>query len=233
MNPTLSNNVIVPERRPMFARDWNLLKQLAHWLAAKNVSPNVISLVGMAGAIVAGLALAATNLSPWPRTMFLLAAAGIGIRALGNLLDGMVAVSTGKASPLGELFNEVPDRISDIAILLGAGYALSSNATLGLLAALTGLLVAYIRAEGKVTGAPQHYCGPMAKAERMLVIVAVSVYCALTPANWQPALKVGGQTFGLMSIGLGIIVVGGIFTFIRRLKKISRDITGKTYSAQS
>lgn len=232
MNTTLSNNVVVPERRPMFARNWNLLQQLTRWLAAKNVSPNTISLAGMAGAIVAGLALAATNLSPWPRAMFVLAAAGIGFRALGNLLDGMVAVSTGKASPLGELFNEVPDRISDIAICIGAGYALGGNATLGLLAALAALLVAYIRAEGKVTGAAQHYCGPMAKPERMLVIVLVSVYCALTPTSWQPALNIGGTTFGLMAIGLGVIVAGCIITFFRRLKKIARDVTGKTYSAK-
>lgn len=231
-NQTISASTVIPERRPMFTRDWNISQQLTRWLVAKEVSPNAISLAGMAGAIVAGLALAATSLSPWPRAMFLLAVAGIVVRGMGNLLDGMVAVSSGKASPLGELFNEVPDRISDIAILVGAGFALGGNATLGLLAALTAVLVAYIRAEGKVTGAAQHYCGPMAKPARMLVIVLISFYHTVTPASWQIILSIGKHTFGLMSAGLAMITVGGIITAARRLRKIAHDVTGTTYSLQ-
>jgi phosphatidylglycerophosphate synthase len=229
MNPNIPTPVVVPERRPMFTRDWNLSKQLTRGLVAKRVPPNMISLVGMAGAVVAGLALAATSLSPWPQAMYLLAVAGIIVRGMGNLLDGMVAVESGKASPLGELFNEVPDRVSDIAILVGAGWAAGGNATLGLLAALVAVLVAYVRAEGKVTGAAQHYCGPMAKPGRMVVIVVISAYCGLTPASWQPAASFGNHQFGLMAIGLAIIVGGGIVTIIRRLKKIARDVSTLHY----
>jgi phosphatidylglycerophosphate synthase len=229
MNTNSATNVVVPERRPMFARELNLLKLLARWLVAHQVSPNVISLAGMAGGIVAGLALAATTLPGLARPMFLLAAAGIIARALGNLLDGMVAVGTGKASPLGELFNEVPDRVSDIAILVGAGYAAGGNATLGLLAALAAVLVAYVRAEGKVVGAAQHYCGPMAKPERMLVIFLVAFYCGLTPASWQPAWKIGNEKFGLMAPGLALIVAGGIVTAIRRLNRIAKE-AAKSYA---
>ena len=136
MNQNTTTAVVVPERRPMFTRDWNISKQLTRWLMARRVSPNAISLAGMAGGIVAGLALAATTLPGLAPVMFLAAVAGIIVRGMGNLLDGMVAVESGKASPLGELFNEVPDRVSDIAVLIGAGYAAGGNATLGLLAAL-------------------------------------------------------------------------------------------------
>jgi phosphatidylglycerophosphate synthase len=222
---------IAPERRPMFARDWNLLQQSARWLIARDVPPNAISLAGMAGGIAAGLALAATTLLPWPRVMFLLAVAAIVVRALGNLLDGMVAVGSGKASPLGELFNEIPDRVSDMAILIGAGYAAGGNPVLGFTAALTAVFVAYVRAEGKVTGAAQHYCGPMAKPERMLVIVLVASYCALTPAGWQPAVQIGNQHFGLMSFGLAVVVLGGIVTVFRRLKRIAGEVS-KSYPIQ-
>ena len=45
------------------------------------------------------------------------------LRLLANLLDGMVAIGRGIASPVGELFNEVPDRVSDTAVLLGLGVA--------------------------------------------------------------------------------------------------------------
>ena len=67
----------------------------------------------------------------------LLAAGGIVVRGMGNLLDGMVAVESGKASPFGELFNEISDRVADIAILIGAGYTAGGNPVLGYLAAWT------------------------------------------------------------------------------------------------
>jgi len=44
-----------------------------------------------------------------------------------NLLDGMVAIEGGLKTPAGELFNDVPDRISDPLILVGAGYDLIRN----------------------------------------------------------------------------------------------------------
>ena len=226
---TTSGFIAVPERRPMFTREWNISQRVTAWLVARNVSPNLISILGMAGAIVSGAGLVATRHSSWPRALFLIAVAGIIVRGMGNLLDGMVAVSSGRASPYGELFNEVPDRVSDIAILVGAGWALGGNESLGLIAALLAVLVAYIRAEGKVAGASQHYCGPMAKPQRMLVILLISLWCGLAPASWQPTLSVGGQRFGLMASGLALIVVGAIVTAVRRLNKIGREVEGKLY----
>jgi phosphatidylglycerophosphate synthase len=212
----------------MFTRDWNISQQFARWLIARNVPPNAISLAGMAGGIAAGLALAATHLLPLPQTVFLLAVAGIVVRGMGNLLDGMVAVGSGKASPFGELFNEIPDRVADIAILVGAGYAAGGSPALGFSAALAAVFVAYVRAEGKVTGAAQHYCGPMAKPERMVVVLLISLYCGLTPASWQPVVQIGNQHFGLMAFGLAVIVLGGIVTVFRRLKRIAGEVS-KSY----
>jgi len=224
-NQPLALSSVAPERRPMFTRDWTVPQQVARWFIAHNIPPNAISVAGMASGIVAGLALAATPLVPLPRTMFLLAVAGIVVRGMGNLLDGMVAVGSGRASQFGELFNEIPDRIADVAILIGAGYAAGGSSVLGYIAALTAVFVAYVRAEGKVTGAAQHYCGPMAKPERMVVVVLISLYCWLAPAGWQPALHIGNQAFGLIALGLVIIVVGGVVTVFRRLKRIAGEVS--------
>ncbi|HEV2435153.1 MAG TPA: CDP-alcohol phosphatidyltransferase family protein [Verrucomicrobiae bacterium] len=217
--------LVAMERRPVFTRDWNISQQFAHWLIARNVPPNAISLAGMAGGIVAGLALAATHLPPWTQVLFLLAAAAVVVRGMGNLLDGMVAVGTGKASPFGELFNEIPDRVADIAILIGAGYAAGGTPALGFIAALVAVFVAYVRAEGKVTGAKQHYCGPMAKPGRMVVVLLISLYCGLTPTSWQPAVQIENQSFGLMALGLVVIVFGGIITAFRRLQRIAGEVS--------
>jgi phosphatidylglycerophosphate synthase len=224
MNQNTIAAIVAPERRPMFTREWNISQQFAHWLVVRNVPPNDISLVGLAGGIGAGLALAGTNLLPLTRTLFLLAAAGIILRGLGNLLDGMVAVEGGRASLLGGLFNEIPDRLSDIAILIGAGHAVGGNPVLGYLAALTAVFVAYLRAEGKVAGAAQQYCGPMGKPGRMVVILLITLYCGLTPGSWQPAVRIGNHDFGPMALGLMVIVVGGVVTAFRRLRRIAAEL---------
>ncbi len=83
------------------------------------------------------------------------------------MLDGMVAVQSIAPSAVGELFNEIPDRISDFATLVGLGYASGGMPALGWLAAWLAALTAYIRAQGKVSGAAQYYQGPMAKPQRM------------------------------------------------------------------
>ena len=49
--------------------------------------------------------------------------AGAQLRLTANMLDGMVALASGRASKVGELYNEVPDRVSDAAVFIGAGLA--------------------------------------------------------------------------------------------------------------
>jgi phosphatidylglycerophosphate synthase len=51
------------------------------------------------------------------------AAGGIQLRLLANLFDGMVAVEGGLRTKSGEIFNELPDRISDVVIFVGVGHS--------------------------------------------------------------------------------------------------------------
>jgi phosphatidylglycerophosphate synthase len=213
----------VPERRPIASRERELSKRLAFWLVHRGIPPNAISIAGMFAGVLAGAAFAATDLSGWDRPFFLLAALLMQLRLLANMLDGMVAVQTQRASPLGELFNEVPDRISDVAILIGAGYALGSRPELGYLAACIALFTAYLRAEGKVAGAHQEFCGPMAKPQRMFIMTLTALYCGLTPRNWQPSLP-GFPETQLPVAALTVIVVGGLWTAVRRLRRIARAL---------
>jgi phosphatidylglycerophosphate synthase len=211
------------ERRPIAARRRPIWQHAATWLARRGASPNVISLAGMGCGIAAGAALAATRVGPgWDRLFWLAGAAFIQLRLLANLLDGMVAVESGRASPVGELYNEVPDRISDAATLVGAGYAVGGDATLGYIAACTALLTAYVRAMGKAAGAPQEYCGPMAKQQRMALLTVVAVYCGITPAAWQPLWGESGR--GLAAAGLLVIVMGSLLTVVRRLLRIAANL---------
>ena len=212
------------ERRPIASRETGWARSIASWLAGKGVSPNAISVAGMIAAIIAGACLAATSHTEgWlTRCCWLGAALLAQCRLLANLFDGMVAIQRNVASPVGELYNEVPDRVSDAAIFIGLGYAVGGCPILGLFAALVCVFTAYVRAAAKVAGAPQDYCGPMAKPQRMASVTLVAVYCALTPLAWQPMYQPGDTPLGMAALGLAIVIVGGLLTVIRRLWRAAR-----------
>ena len=212
-----------PERRPIASRDKRSSQVLAGWMAARGISPNAISLAGMAAGIAAGGAFAATTVPGWERYAFVAAAVLMQFRLLANMLDGMVAVQCGKASPLGELFNEVPDRVSDTAAFVGAGYAAGGHPVLGFTAALFALFIAYLRAEGKVAGTHQEFCGPMAKPQRVFVLTVAAGYCGLAPMAWQPTVS-GLPEAGVMAMFLCLIISGEIVTVVRRLTRIVRAL---------
>jgi phosphatidylglycerophosphate synthase len=195
------------DRRPIAARELRITQRLAGWLIARGASADGISLAGMAAGLLAGLALAATAwvATDWP--FWLLGALLIQLRLLANMLDGMVAAGRGIASPAGELFNEVPDRVSDTAALIGLGHAVD-QLTLGCGAALAAMLTAYVRAVGKAAGAPSDFRGPMAKPQRMFLATVVALLCALLPAGW---------TAGLPALALWVILAGSLVTAWRRL----------------
>jgi phosphatidylglycerophosphate synthase len=210
-----------PDRRPIAARRWPIWQYIASRLARGGVSANAISLAGMGCGIVAGVALAATAyVGDWNRLAWLAGAAFIQFRLLSNLLDGMVAIECGRASPIGELYNEVPDRVSDAATLIGAGYAAGGDPRLGYLAACAALFTAYIRAMGRAVGAPQDFRGPMAKQQRMAVLTVVAIYCGVTPVAWQPTWP-ESEGPGLVAAALFVIALGSLFTALRRLARIA------------
>ena len=127
------------------------------------------------------------------------------------MLDGMVAIGSGRQSRTGELYNDMPDRFADLAILLGAGYSLTAmpwGRELGWLAGTLAILTAYVRLLGASMGLSQNFSGPMAKPHRMAVMTVACVLATLEPLfGWR------GET---IAIALAAIVVGSIVTIVRR-----------------
>jgi len=208
------------DRRPIATRNRKWAQAATVWLASRNVSPNAISIAGMYACIVAGVALGITSIR-YDRILWIIAALGAQLRLTANMLDGMVALASGRASKTGELYNEVPDRVSDAAVFIGAGFAWGGNITLGYIATILSIFTAYIRAAGKIAGAPNEFCGPMAKQHRMLVITLICLYAAFTPRSWQ-VMAFNDSQIGLMTVGLVIIIAGCAITVIRRLSRITR-----------
>jgi phosphatidylglycerophosphate synthase len=211
------------DRRPIATRNRKWAQDATAWLASRNVSPNAISVAGMCACIIGGVALGLTSIADY-RILWLIAALGAQLRLTANMLDGMVAIASSRNSKTGELYNEVPDRISDAAVFIGAGFAWGGNVTLGYVATILAIFIAYVRAAGKIAGAPNEFCGPMAKQHRMLVITLICVYAAITPRSWQ-MITFNDSQVGLMTLGLIVIVVGCVITVVRRLSRIAHALT--------
>jgi phosphatidylglycerophosphate synthase len=91
-----------------------------------------------------------------------------------NMLDGMVALAAGKASPRGELFNELPDRISDFVLFSGLAHSGFAIGGLAYWAGGAALFVAYVGTFGQALGVGRQFGGVMSKQWRM---VALCVGC--------------------------------------------------------
>src|SRR5213078_1184680 len=208
------------DRRPIATRNRKWAQSATMWLASRNVSPNAISIAGMCACIAAGLALGLTSVE-FNRVFWLVAALGAQLRLTANMLDGMVAVVSGRASKVGELYNEVPDRGSDATVFIGAGYAWGGNVALGYVATILAIFTAYVRGAGKIAGAPNEFCGPMAKQHRMLVVTVGCLYSAIVPRSWQ-MFYFDNAMLGVMSLALFVITVGCLITVGRRLNRIAR-----------
>src|SRR5262249_17924020 len=187
-----------------------------------NVSPNAISIAGMCACIAVGVALGLTSVE-YNRMLWLVAAIGVQLRLTANMLDGMVALASGRASKVGELYNEVPDRVSDAAVFIGAGCAFGGNVALGYIATILAIFTAYVRATGKIAGAPNEFCGPMAKQHRMLVITVACLYSMVVPRSWQ-FFHLGNLDIGVMTLALTVIIVGCLVTVVRRLERTARAL---------
>ncbi|WP_380179575.1 CDP-alcohol phosphatidyltransferase family protein [Kalamiella sp. sgz302252] len=205
--------VTIKERRPIAARDKRWAQASARWLKNRGVTPDQISFASIFCALFAAAAFlfAFTFSSVWIRgSLLLLAAIMIQGRLLCNLLDGMVAVEGGLASPAGPVCNELPDRISDSLIFVAVGYGMPlmpQAAALGWCAALLALMTAYLRLLGGTCGLKQPFFGPMAKQHRMALLFGGALLAALLPAE-------SGQW--LLWLCLCIVNIGTLVTCWRR-----------------
>ena len=197
------------ERRPLASRSSSWARWLAARLTVSQITPNQISLLSVAWAVLGGaLLLWGTN---W--LTFIATAACVQLRLLCNLLDGMVAIEGGKSTPSGALFNEIPDRLADPLFLVPLGYA-AGYSWLGWLAALLAVLTAYIRVLGGALSQQQDFGGILPKQRRMTVLTIALLVAAIEDSLW-------GSRVSLAAAAI-IIVLGSLATCVSRTLRIAR-----------
>jgi phosphatidylglycerophosphate synthase len=204
----------VRDRRPLKSRSTGWARSLSAALVRAGAAADHVSLAGIFFA-VAGAALLV--LVPHPAALFG-AAACVQLRLLCNLLDGMVAVEGGRKSALGVLYNEIPDRIEDSALIVALGYA-AGVPVVGWYAALVAAITAYLRLLGGTLGLPQDFRGPMAKPHRMAVLTAGCLVGAVEMAAFG--------TLRALEAAAWVIAVGATLTCGTRTRALARALSGR------
>lgn len=219
-------------RRPVGLRSNERIQQLARAMHRRGWSPNSVSILSIAFATAAAACFALVPLAGgWLGVLgLLLAPVFVAGRGLCNLVDGLIAVEGNCRTASGELFNDLPDRVSDLLLYASAGYAVggsifgsasaaSYGVAAGWAAAALAIMVAYVRFLGGAMGAKQYFIGPMAKTHRMAVLCAGSIAAAVE-------LALRGSTISLL-IALAIIIIGCVVTVLRRAARIVRELEAR------
>ena len=144
-----------------------------------------------------------------------------------NMLDGMVALASGTASPRGEIMNDLPDRLSDVLIFAGAAHSGLCYLPLGYWTGIFAVLTAYVGLLGQAVGGERQFGGIMSKPWRM---VALHLGSWLMAADvWRGGLgKLG--TLTILDAALLLIVVGCVQTIAVRLRRILQFLTARPRS---
>jgi len=230
-----------PARRELRTRGAGWPRAIARALASVRVTPNLVSIASLVFAAIAAWAFYRAGRYPlrsdnvfifmgervrrwrtYSAWWLVLGAAGIQLRLLCNLLDGLLAIEGGLKTKTGELFNEIPDRLADALILAGAGYALGRagwGPALGWSAAVLALFTAYIRLLGGSLGLAQDFSGPMAKQHRMFVLTMGALVAAME-------IAIRGRMTALW-IALVIVVAGSALTAALRITRIARQLEAR------
>jgi phosphatidylglycerophosphate synthase len=208
-------------RRPIGQVFRRTARRPVEWCVRFGIHPNLVSYSSIAASAAAGLGFWRSGDHPW----LLLPAVGFCyLRLWLNMLDGMVALASGKASPTGEIVNELPDRVSDVVIFAGVAHSGLCHPFAGYWAAIFALFVAYVGTLGQAVGAHREFSGSMSKPWRM-VALHVGAWITLGLLWWGDGrIRHGGLT--VLDWTIVAIVIGCVQTICVRLNRIVKDLRG-------
>lgn len=178
------------------AREYSrpMLEGIGKTLARWNVSPNLITLLGMV--VVAGVAvLAGLGEMRWAGLAYLFS-------TLFDALDGTLARISGQVSRFGAFFDSTIDRFEESVVFLGLTYYYAIYGSwwevpLILLATVGSLMVSYTRARSEAVGI-NCKVGFMTRVPRVAIMII-------------------GMLLDQVPIALGILVVTTFYTTFHRM----------------
>lgn len=188
-----------------------------------NIHPDAISSASVVAAAIAAFCFWKSGFHP---PLLFVAPLFCYLRLWFNMLDGMVAIASGKASWRGEILNDLPDRVSDVLIFAGVAHSGWMNPFLGYWAAIFALLTAYVGMFGQAVGVQREFTGVMSKPWRM-VALHIGAWLTLGYFWWKGGALFLGDFTILDWTGI-VIIAGCLQTIALRLKRIMAALRAKS-----
>jgi phosphatidylglycerophosphate synthase len=187
------------------------------------IHPDAISYSSILAALAAAICFWRSGQIPW---LLIVAPLFCYLRLWLNMLDGMVALAASKASPRGEILNDLPDRVSDIVIFAGVAHSGLMNPFIGYWAAIFAVLTAYVGLFGQAAGVQREFSGMMSKPWRM-VALHLGAWLTFTCRSYGGSIRsIGG--FTILDWTCLIVIAGCLQTVVVRLKRILIALQNKT-----
>jgi len=175
------------------------------------IHPDIVSYSSIVAALVAAVCFWQAGGRLW---LLIPAALFCYVRLWLNMLDGMVALATARASRRGELVNELPDRVSDVVIFVGMAHSGLCHLLSGYWAAILALFTAYVGTLGLAVAGRRELGGLMSKPWRM---VALNLGAWLLLADRWGSNLTQSWKLTILDLTLIIIILGCIQTIVVRL----------------
>lgn len=165
-------------------RSQGVLEAIAHVLQATHISPNMLTVIGFAVALVVAFVLASGQLRLGGVLMIL--------AAVFDAFDGTLARVSNRTSRFGAFLDSTLDRYSESVIFLGllvcyfqAG--IQTEAILAVVALVGSLMVSYTRARAEGLGL-NIKSGLLTRVERVLILIVGLISGWMLVALWLLAI---------------------------------------------
>lgn len=178
----------------------------------RHVNPNTITWISLVAAIAAGVFFYRSG--PDQLLFLLIGAILVITNGVLDVLDGKIAVITGKQSPKGDYLDHAVDRFSDVAILTGLAFSPWVDIRIGLAALLGTLLTSYLGTQAQAVGIGRNYGGLLGRADRMVMMMVLPFVQFVVP-QWGP--PDGLWVFAsLLELMMAYFAVVGLLTMVQR-----------------
>ena len=192
-----------------------LMDPIAEWLIRRRVHPNTITIVGTILTVAGGVIYGTGHISVggW----------FLGITALTDVLDGMVARRSNRTSVFGAFLDSTLDRIADGAVLGGLAvfYALNPvhhsvpMVVVCLMGIIGAYLTSYTRAKAESLGLAAKDVGFLQRAERVVLLSAPQAFFGLALNGW------------VLAIIINLLTIAAWITVVQRMKYVYDMTTPK------